>query len=208
MAKQNQKSKTIALMGVLSALVIIMAFTPIGYLRVGVISISFLMIPVAIGAVARGPMGGAILGTVFGITSFAQCFGMDAFGTFLAQKNVFFTFIMCVVARALAGAIAGVVYNAIAKASKKITLSASICGLTAALSNTVLFVGALILLFGKMNISEATSGALPADASIITFITAFITVNAVWEAVAAVIFTGAIALALYKAKLITLPSKA
>ena len=94
MAKQNQKSKTIALLGVLSALVIIMAFTPIGYLRVGVISISFLMIPVAIGSVARGPMGGAILGTVFGITSFAQCFGMDAFGTFLAQKNVFFTFIM------------------------------------------------------------------------------------------------------------------
>ena len=88
-----------------------MAFTPVGYLKIGVVSISFLMIPVALGALAKGPVAGAILGTVFGITSFAQCFGMDLFGTFLAEKNVVFTFIMCVVCRALAGFLAGLVFK-------------------------------------------------------------------------------------------------
>ena len=85
MSKQNQskKTRTIALLGILTGLTILMAFTPVGYLKLGVVSISFLMIPVAVGALAKGPWAGAALGTVFGITSFAQCFGMDLFGTYL-----------------------------------------------------------------------------------------------------------------------------
>ena len=102
MSKQNRnsKTKTIALLGILTGIIILMAFTPVGYLRLAAVSISFLMIPVAVGSIAKGPLAGAALGTVFGITSFVQCFGMDAFGTYLASKNVFFTFIMCVVCRA------------------------------------------------------------------------------------------------------------
>ncbi|MBO4637806.1 MAG: ECF transporter S component [Clostridiales bacterium] len=208
MSKQNQKTKTIALLGILSALIILMAFTPLGYLRVGLISISFLMIPVAVGAVARGPVSGAVLGTVFGFTSFIQCFGMDAFGTFLAQKNVFYTFVMCVVCRALAGFIAGIIFKGISAVSRNVAVNGSICGLSAALLNTVLFVGSMLLLFGKTTISDATNGALSASENVIKFFAAFVGVNAIWEAVAAFILTGAIALALYKAKLITLPSKA
>lgn len=206
MAKQDQKTKTIALLGVLSALIIIMAFTPVGYLRIGLVSISFLMIPVAVGAVARGPLGGAILGTVFGITSFAQCFGLDAFGTFLASKNVFFTFVMCVVCRALAGFLAGLVFNAVAKLSRKMAVSASICGLSAAVFNTIFFVGALILLFGKDTVNEACGGVLDVSVNVIKFFAAIVGINAVWEAVAAFIITGAVVVALYKAKLVTLPS--
>ena len=40
---------------------------------------------IIIGAVSNGPVVGAILGLTFGLTSFAQCFGMDAFGTTLMQ---------------------------------------------------------------------------------------------------------------------------
>ena len=105
MTNQNRKQmiKTIAVLGVLIALTVLMALTPVGYLKVGAVSISFLMIPVAIGAIAKGPWAGALLGLVFGITSFAQCFGGDPFGTYLANINVVFTFIMCVVCRVLAG---------------------------------------------------------------------------------------------------------
>ena len=96
MAKQNhnQNARTVAVLGILIGLTILMAFTPVGYLKVGAISISFLMIPVAVGAIAKGPWAGALLGTVFGITSFVQCFGMDPFGTFLANLNIVSTFIM------------------------------------------------------------------------------------------------------------------
>ena len=200
MAKQNQKTRTIAILGILTGLIVLMAFTPVGYLRIGVVSISFLMIPVAIGALAKGPIAGAVLGTVFGITSFAQCFGMDLFGTYLAEKNVFFTFVMCVVCRALAGAGAGLVFKALSKVTKNAPVRSSVTGLSAALFNTVLFVGALILLFGKATVSEATG--LDAGLSVISLFTAIVGINAIFEAIAAFILTGAIGTALFKAKLI------
>ena len=57
----------------LMAILLIMSFTPLGYLNVGPLAISFNMIPVAIGAITLGPLGGLILGAVFGLTSFLQC---------------------------------------------------------------------------------------------------------------------------------------
>ena len=59
----------------LCAILLVMSFTPLGYLNIGPLAISFNMIPVAIGAIALGPVGGLILGGVFGITSFLQCLG-------------------------------------------------------------------------------------------------------------------------------------
>ena len=200
MAKQNQKTKTIAVLGILTGLIVLMAFTPVGYLRIGVVSISFLMIPVALGALAKGPVAGAILGTVFGITSFAQCFGMDPFGTFLAEKNIVFTFIMCVVCRALAGFLAGLVFKCISKFTKNAPVRSSVTGLSAALFNTVLFVGALIGLFGKATVGAATE--IDSSLNVIAFFATLVGVNAIFEAIAAFILTGAIGTALFKAKLI------
>ena len=202
MAKQNRKSqiKTLVVLAILIAITILMAFTPVGYLRIGPVSISFLMIPVAIGAIAKGPLAGALIGTVFGITSFVQCFGMDAFGTYLASKNIFFTFIMCVVCRALAGFLAGLVYKIISKFAKNMPLRSSITGLCAALFNTVLFVGALILLFGKATVSEATN--IDPSIGIIALFATIVGFNAIFEAIASFLITGAVGTALSAAKLI------
>lgn len=204
MAKQKLNNKTIAVLGILIGLIILMAFTPVGYLRVGAVSISFLMIPVAIGAIAKGPWAGALLGTVFGITSFVQCFGMDPFGTYLASKNVFFTFIMCIICRALAGFLAGLVFKGISKLTKNTLVRSSLTGLAAALFNTILFLGALVLLFGKATTSEAMGIGDPSIGAIalIVAIAAIVGINAVLEAVASFILTGAVGAALFKAKLI------
>ena len=202
MSKQNRKSKTktIALLGILTGIIILMAFTPVGYLRLAAVSISFLMIPVAVGSIAKGPLAGAALGTVFGITSFVQCFGMDAFGTYLASKNVFFTFIMCIVCRALAGLCAGFIYKLITKLTKNVVVRSSLTGLSAALFNTIFFVSALILLFGKTVVSEATG--LSAELTFFALFGAIVGINAVLEAIASFIVTGAVGTALFKAKLI------
>ncbi|MCR5803026.1 MAG: ECF transporter S component [Clostridia bacterium] len=200
MAKQNQKTKTIVVLGILVGLIVLMAFTPVGYLKVGVVSISFLMVPVAVGALAKGPVAGAILGTVFGITSFVQCFGMDPFGTYLADKNVVFTFIMCVVCRALAGLCAGLVFKLITKFTKNTPVRSSLTGLAAALFNTLFFVGALILLFGKTTVAESTGN--DTSLNVIALFAAIVGFNAIIEAVASFIITGAVGTALFKAKLI------
>ena len=200
MAKQKLNNKTIAVLGILIGLVVLMAFTPVGYLRAGAVSISFLMIPVAIGAIAKGPWAGALLGTVFGITSFVQCFGMDPFGTYLASKNIVFTFIMCVICRALAGFLAGLVYKGLSKLKANAFVRSSVTGLLAAAFNTILFVGALILLFGKATVSDATG--IDPSLGIIALFAAIVGINAILEAVASFILTGAVGVALIKSKLI------
>ena len=53
---------------------LVMAFTPLGYFQTMGLSITFLTVPVAVGAIILGPKGGAICGLAFGITSFMQCF--------------------------------------------------------------------------------------------------------------------------------------
>ena len=202
MAKQNRKQtiKTIAVLGILIGLTILMAFTPVGYLRVGAVSISFLMIPVAIGAIAKGPWAGALIGTVFGITSFVQCFGLDPFGTYLASINIFFTFVMCVICRALAGFLSGIVYKLFSKIAKKAPLKTSLTGLCAALFNTILFVGALILFFGTETVSTAIGSEV--NLNVVVLFATICGFNAIFEAIAAFLITGAVGTALLGAKLI------
>ncbi len=216
MKKQTQRTKIIALMGILTALLILMAFTPIGYLKVGAISISFLMIPVAIGAIAIGPWAGAALGGVFGITSFIQCFGMDAFGTFLMDINPFATFLMCVGARVLAGFCAGLVASGFKKLADSFhkqnrpgtSLAVrftgySVTGLCAALFNTAFFMGSLLLFFWKSTSFIEKMQEWGFNTSTIwKFFAAFVGTNAIVEAIAAFVIIGAVASALYKARLI------
>lgn len=74
---RSKKTLTMVQVGILTAIVLVMSFTPLGYLHIGPFSMSLLSIPVVIGAMLVGPEAGALLGLVFGLTSFAQCFGAD-----------------------------------------------------------------------------------------------------------------------------------
>ena len=180
----------------LCAILLIMSYTPLGYLNIGPLAISFNMIPVAIGAIALGPVGGMILGGVFGITSFLQCLGIggtSAMGVILFEINPFFAFVQRFVPRLLAGLLAALVY----KGAKKITNSTFACfatGFSAALLNTVLFMGALVLLFGNTDYVQG----LMNGRNVIVFICAFVGVNAVVEMVAASVVVGVVGKVLAK----------
>ena len=74
----NKKFTTsqITLLGLMIAILLLMAYTPLGYLNIGPLAITFNIIPVAVSAITMGPVGGAIAGAVFGLTSFGQCIGI------------------------------------------------------------------------------------------------------------------------------------
>ena len=74
----NRKFSTtqLTILGLMTALLLLMAYTPLGYLNIGPLAITFNVIPVAISAIVLGPAGGAIAGGVFGLTSFLQCIGI------------------------------------------------------------------------------------------------------------------------------------
>ena len=93
----NTRTQKMVQMAILVAIMLIFAYTPLGYLKVGLIEITFMVLPIAIGAIILGPGCGAILGGLFGVTSFIQCFGASAFGTFLLSMNPILTFITCMV---------------------------------------------------------------------------------------------------------------
>ncbi len=109
----------LTLLAILIAVELLMAFTPIGYLKLGVTSVTLLPIPVAIGAILLGPTAGGILGGVFGLTSFYQCFGMDALGVLLLDISPVGTFVMTVVTRILMGVCVGWLYKGLSKVKGK-----------------------------------------------------------------------------------------
>lgn len=178
---------------VLAAIIILMAFTPLGYLRAGPVSITFLTIPVVVGAIIIGPVYGAILGGVFGLTSFAQCFGIDWFGTTLMGINPFYTFIMTMIPRIILGFAAGHIFRVLARIDKTKIISFIVATLSGAVINTVLFVGALLLFFYSSEFIQGFGETLWA------VLTALVTFNALIEIVVAMIVGTALAKVLLKA---------
>ena len=60
----NRSSRTVKLveMALLVAIILILAFTPLGYIKTLGLEITLIVVPVTIGAIILGPLGGAVLG--------------------------------------------------------------------------------------------------------------------------------------------------
>lgn len=186
-------TKYLVELALLTAIVLIMAFTPIGYIKTAGLEITLIVVPVAVGAVILGPAGGAILGGVFGITSFIQCFGMSAFGTLLLGINPFLTFLVCVPTRILEGWLTGLIFQGLRKTKMPQSLSVTIANLCCPILNTTFFMGSLVTLFaGTMREQFGMTKVLP-------FIFAFVGVNGVVEAIVCFVLGAAISIALKKA---------
>ncbi len=168
--RTNKQLQKLTLTSVFAALIIVMTFTPLGYLQYGGVSITFLSIPVAVGAIFCGPATGTVLGAVFGLTSFAQCFGTDVFGKTLLTINPFYTAIMCLAPRILVGLFSGLVYKFLSKKISNTFATYSITSFSAAFLNTVLFLGSLFLFFRNTDYITTTfgSGAFAIISSIIS----------------------------------------
>lgn len=143
---KNNRTFKLIFTAIMSALIIIMTLTGIGYIPVGPFKLTFNTLPVAIGAMVCGTLSGTILGLVFGLTSFSLAiFGMDALGVIvmsLGWKQAIFLFVTCVVPRILCGLIPGLLGEFIQKrnlSTKSDFVLASVgCGLTA-IVNTIFF---------------------------------------------------------------------
>jgi uncharacterized membrane protein len=135
-------------LALLTAITLVMAYTPLGYLRVGLLNASFLTIPIAVGAILLGPGAGAFLGLIFGLTSFGNALsGGSAFGMALTQVSVVRYFIQAVAGRVLAGFFCGLIYRMMRRLTHGKWVSYAIGAISAPLLNTVFYMGLLILLF-------------------------------------------------------------
>lgn len=201
MKTKKLSTKQLTVLGLMIAVLVLMSYTPLGYLNIGPLAITFNMIPVAIAAIACGPLGGAVLGAVFGLTSFGQCIGIgvvSAMGATLFSISPVLAFIQRFVPRFLDGWLLGYLFRWLRKATKNTTLAGYITGFLSAFLNTVFFMVALVVLFGNTDYVKNLIGGR----NIIVFICAFVGVNAICEMISATILTGVISVALKKARLI------
>ena len=195
MTQKKFSTKYLVEMALLVAIILIMAFTPIGYIRTAGLEITLIVVPVAVGAVTLGPAAGAILGGVFGITSFIQCFGMSPFGAALLGINGFLTFLVCVPTRILMGCL---IYKGLRKTKLPSGVSVTISNLCCPLLNTTFFMGMLVLGFYNTEYIQSFVSALGAKNALL-FILAFVGVNGLIEAIVCFIVGTAISAALKKA---------
>lgn len=193
--KTNTSGRTryMAELALLIAIIFIMAFTPLGYLRTPGLSITFLTVPVAVGAMILGPKGGAVCGLAFGITSLMQCFGTSAFGAMLLSINPAGTVFTCIVPRVLEGLLCGLIFQAVR--TKKKNLAYFIGGLSCPVLNTILYMSSLVLFFYNTDYIQGFAETLGVT-NPLTFVVAFVGLQGVIEAVVCTIVAAAIARAL------------
>jgi uncharacterized membrane protein len=199
--KHTFNTRQLTILGLLTAILLLMAYTPLGYLNIGPLAITFNIIPVAIAAITLGPAGGAIAGAVFGMTSFLQCIGvggLSSMGAILFSINPFLAFIQRFIPRVLDGFLLGYIFRLVRRAGNT-QAACFVTGFCSAFLNTLFFMTALILLFGNSQYVQGLIGGR----NILVFVCTFVGVNAVCEMIASTIITGAVGFALFKAKIIT-----
>ena len=184
--KQKNKLFNLTLTAAFVAIIAVMCFTPLGYLKAGVVEITLLSIPVAAGAVLLGRGGGFILGLAFGISSFIQCFGMSAFGAALLSINPFFTAVTCILPRIAVGFFSAWIFEELSKTRLNVRVNSAITFLSASLINTVGFVSLLVILFGKTEYIAQLMQSVSAT-NLLLFAFLFAGINSLVEAAASAV---------------------
>lgn len=191
----------ITTLGLMVGILLLMAYTPLGYLNIGPFAITFNVIPVAVSAIALGPVGGVIAGAVFGLTSFGQCIGIggtSAMGSMLFAINPVLSFIQCFVPRILNGFLLGYIFRGTHKKTNAYVASA-VTGFFSAALNTLFFMISLIVLFGNTEYMQNLIGGR----NVILFCVTFVGINAVCEAISSTVISGAVGAALYKSHILS-----
>lgn len=138
----------LAQLGLLAAIEIVMKLIGLGSVPVGPLYMSFLTVPIAVGAMTLGPSAGAILGAVFGLVSFKDAMtGASAMTGVFFQISPVHTFILCVVMRAIMGFCVGLLFKALRFIDRKGGWSYFIGALSAPLLNTLFFMGYIVAVF-------------------------------------------------------------
>lgn len=167
-------ARKIALTGALSALVVVLSVTPLGFISIGAASITILQIPVILAVLLGGLPSGAFVGAVFGIMSLVNAALRPS-----GPLDPLFLNPLCSIVPRMLFAIAAWCFwkllNLIPKLPK--TISAGITAFLSTLLHTVLVMGSLYLVF-KAELSDI------AQVSSFAGVMALVFTNAVFEAIA------------------------
>lgn len=190
------------------AIILVLAFTPLGMIQLPLIKATILHVPVIIGSVLFGPKKGAVLGFLFGLCSFvsntftptALSFAFSplipAPGT---DSGSWLALVICFIPRILVGVLPWFVFQLLRLPFKKEnyqlrTIQLVITGAVGAFVNTGFVMGLIYVLFRD---AYASMKGVGVDA-VLGLIMGVVATNGVPEAIAAAVLTGAVCLPMQK----------
>lgn len=193
--------RSLVLTGLFAAIIIVMAFTPLGYLPLPFIKMTLIHIPVILGSVLLGIKRGAFLGFLFGATSLITNTLTPAITSFTftplyplpgTTEGTPVSLIVCFVPRILVGIVPFLVYRLMQRLPfvKKSghPLSLAVAGIAGSLTNTVGVMGLIFLLFRD---AYAAAKAIEPDL-VLSVIGGIVATNGVIEAIGAAVLVSLI----------------
>lgn len=208
-AARSSSIHDMVLLALFTAIIFLMAYTPIGLIDLPLIKATILHVPVIIGAILLGPRKGAFLGGMFGLTSLikntmAPSALSFAFSPFIpvpgTQSGSLWALVICFAPRILVGLVSGLVYRGLTRLLGKKAWSMTFAAVAAAVigaffMNTGLVMGLIYLLFKD---AYATMKDIPVSA-VQAAILGVVAANGIPEAIAAAILVPAVSMPLQKA---------
>lgn len=214
MKRKNTKQavRDSVILALFTAIVLLLAFTPVGLIDLPLIKATILHVPVIIGSVILGPKKGAFLGFVFGAASLikntlAPSVLSFAFSPFVPlpglQNGSLLSLIICFVPRILVGVtpfytvkfLLFVIEKVSGKRNQTVrSVATTIAAVVGAFTNTALVMG-MIYVFFKAPYAQANG--ISANA-VLGVILGVVGTNGVPEAVAAAVISTPVCLALDK----------
>ena len=113
MKKNNLTNRKFVTAGMLGAITIVLGMTPLGLIPLGLINATTMHIPVIIAAIAEGPVVGALVGLIFGVSSLLNAIIRNP----SPVSFVFYNPLISILPRILIGITSYYAYKAVSKVS-------------------------------------------------------------------------------------------
>jgi len=177
--------RRMAVISVLSAISIVLSMIPfVGYIPLGPVKATIMHVPVVI----EGPVVGAAVGLIFGLTSLFKAFTEPTITSFCFMNPI-----ISVLPRILIGVVAYYVYAGIHKLTKRVYLSGFIAGVVGSLTNTIGVMGLIYVLY-----ADRYMKAIGQAGNAGKYILAICTANGIPEAIVAGVLVSAVAVAMIR----------
>lgn len=190
------------LLAMFATIVLLLTFTPIGFINLLVIKATIVQVPVIIGSVLLGPKKGAVLGAIFGLGSFISNTTVPTLLSFCFSplipvpgmgRGSLWALVICFIPRVMVGIVPWYAYKLIRfpirrETSKTRTVELAATGVVGALTNTFLVMGLIYIIFRG---AYAAAKGVPVDAAL-GLVLGVVGTNGLAEAVASAAITAGV----------------
>lgn len=188
----KMSTKEMVTAAVLSAIIVVLGYTPLGLIPLPTMTATILHIPVAIGAILYGPKMGLTLGVVMGLTTLSKAL-LAPVGPL---DPLFINPLVSVLPRALMGVLTAYVFIGVNKMIKNSNIGVGIAAAVASIANTVFTLGALVMVYAKQ--VAAILEQLEVPGTVIAFVLGIAGTSGLAEAVITIIVVVPIIIAFRK----------